>query len=37
MRKRLHYQELLNKLNSSDLNSIRSEDMMITLFKAVHC
>ena len=31
--KSLHYHELLNKVNSSDLYSIRSQDKMITVFK----
>jgi len=31
--KSLHYQELLNKFNSSDLYSIRCQDMMKTVFE----
>ena len=33
--KSLHYQELLSKLNPSDLCSIRCQDMMKTVFKAI--
>ena len=33
--KSLHYQELLNKFNSSDLYSIRCQDMMETVFKTI--
>ena len=33
--KSLHYQELLSKLNSSDLYGIRCQDMMKTVFKAI--
>ena len=33
--KSLHYQELLNKCNSSDLYSIRCQDMMKTVFKTI--
>ena len=33
--KSLHYQELLSKFNSSDLYSIRCQDMMKTVFKAI--
>ena len=33
--KALHYQELLSKFNSSDLYSIRCQDMMKTVFKAI--
>ena len=33
--KSLHYQELLNKFNSSDLYSIRCQDMMKTVFKTI--
>ena len=33
--KSLHYQELLNKVNSSDLYSIRCQDMMKTVFKTI--
>ena len=33
--KSLHYQERLSKFNSSDLNSIRCQDMMKTVFKAI--
>ena len=31
----LHYQELLSKFNSSDLCSIRCQDMMKTVFKTI--
>ena len=33
--KSLHYQELLSKFNSSDLYSIRCQDMIKTVFKAI--
>ena len=33
--KSLHYQDLLNKCNSSDLYSIRCQDMMKTVFKTI--
>ena len=33
--KSLHYQELLSKSDSSDLYSVRCQDMMKTVFKAI--
>ena len=33
--KSLHYQELLSKFNSSDLYSIKCQDMMKTVFKTI--
>ena len=34
--KSLHYQALLNKINSTGLYSVTNQDMMITVFKAIH-